>query len=176
MSSKEELLRLLEPPADKWPLPSPDEIVRAYGSALPADYMWLAETYGPGEIAGLLYLLPPLTAAEIGKSSGVCRFTGRNSEYDWENEGLDPAYLEPGALLMWAADYNNDNYVFWQPVGDPDEWPVVVYRLVAMPGPNWLRYDVGAVEFLVGTFRGRLSRDPFDGGLWRNESPTFMRE
>jgi hypothetical protein len=44
MSSCEDLLRLLQPPAEKWVPPAPDEIVRGYGRALPADFMWLMET------------------------------------------------------------------------------------------------------------------------------------
>ncbi|MEU6346690.1 hypothetical protein ABZ883_37725 [Streptomyces sp. NPDC046977] len=73
MSLRDELVRLLEPPADTWAaLLSPDEIVRGYGTRLPADYLWLMETYGPGEISRYLQIMPPVPADEIGKVSGVC--------------------------------------------------------------------------------------------------------
>ncbi|MFF7213793.1 hypothetical protein ACFZAU_25180 [Streptomyces sp. NPDC008238] len=47
MSLRDELVRLLEPPAGKWAeLLSPQEIVQGYGTGLPTDYLWLMETYG----------------------------------------------------------------------------------------------------------------------------------
>ncbi|MEY9871643.1 hypothetical protein ABH931_001116 [Streptacidiphilus sp. MAP12-33] len=175
MSSKAELLQLLEPSAEKWPLPSREEIVRGYGSALPADYMWLAETYGPMEISRYLSIFPPLAASEIGTRSGVFPISAELSEFPEENKGLEPAYLKPGGLLMWGFN-QNDDVVFWSPVGDPDTWPVVIRRDLPRSGPNWTRYDFGIVEFLVRTFHGRLAGNPFSGGdLWNNRSPTVER-
>ncbi len=37
MPPRDDLLRLLRPPAEKWVPPGLDEIVRGYGTALPAD-------------------------------------------------------------------------------------------------------------------------------------------
>lgn len=175
MSSRAELLRLLEPPAEKWPVPGPEEIARGYGSALPADYMWLAETYGLGVISRYLTLFPPLVAAEIGTRSGVFARSAEFSEFPERNEGLDPSYLAPGGLLMWGFNHHDD-FAFWSPVGDPDHWPVVIRRDSPQSGPAWVRYDVGIVEFLVRTFHGRLSGNPFSGDdIWGNTSPTFER-
>ncbi|MFI1092801.1 hypothetical protein [Streptomyces sp. NPDC020917] len=175
MSVKAELVRLLEPPAEKWPIPGAEEIVRGYGSALPADYMWLAETYGLVEISRYLSIFPPLPASEIGTRSGVFPTSGEVSEFEEENVGLDPAYLEPGGLLMWGFNHDDD-VAFWSPVGDPDTWPVVIRRHLPRSGPHWVRYDIGIVEFLVRTFHGRLAVSPFSGdALWGNGSPTFER-
>ncbi|AUG77207.1 hypothetical protein CFP65_2373 [Kitasatospora sp. MMS16-BH015] len=172
---KEELQQLLEPPAEKWPLPSPAEIEQAYGSALPTDFLWLAETYGSGEIARYLSLFPPLRAAEIGMRSGVHPFSAAPSEYEEENEGLDPAYLEPGGLLTWGFT-QNDDVACWHRVGEPDEWPVVIRHDPWTPGPTWVRHEMGVVEFLVRTIRGQLAANPFTGNeLWRDPSPSFER-
>ena len=176
-SSKAELLRLLYPPAEKWPLPSQEEIVRGYGSALPTDYMWLAETYGPVEISRYLGIFAPLAASEIGTHPGVYPISAELFDFAAENEreGLDPAYLEPGGLLAWGLS-QNDDCAFWSPVGDPDTWPVVIRRDLPRSGPNWVRYDFGIVEFLVRTFHGRLAFNPFGTDeIWHNTSPTFER-
>src|SRR5215475_10002279 len=103
-SATTELLRLLKPPAEKWALPSLEAIERGYGSALPDDYMWLAETYGLGVISRTFSIFPPLGAGEIGTRSGVFPTAAEWSVSDRENEGLDPEYLKPGALLMWGFD------------------------------------------------------------------------
>ncbi|SEN74363.1 hypothetical protein [Actinacidiphila rubida] len=175
MSSKAELLRLLQPPAEKWPLPSREEIEQGYGSALPADYLWLAGTYGLGEISRYLSIFPPLAASEIGTRTGVFPTSAESSEFDDGNEGLDPAYLKPGGLLMWGFNHNDD-FAFWSPVGDPATWPIVIRRHLPQSGPNWIRYDLGIVEFLVRTFHGQLAGNPFSGDdLWHNTSPTFER-
>ncbi|NUR59999.1 MAG: hypothetical protein HOV87_15220 [Catenulispora sp.] len=175
MSSREELLQLLEPPTHKWVLPSPDEVVRAYGTALPADYMWLIEVYGPGAIEGSLNILAPLPAAEIGTAPGVTPMSAEQFLQFDEVADIEPSYLETGGLITWGFDLNNDT-VFWSPVGEPDAWPVVIRRHNPQSGPTWVRYDFGVVELLVHTFQGRLDDNPFSGDdLWRNGSPTFTR-
>lgn len=32
-----------------------------------------------------------------------------------------PAHLEPGGLVVWGFNLNND-MAFWSPVGEPDDW------------------------------------------------------
>ncbi|MGF1426161.1 hypothetical protein [Kitasatospora sp. LaBMicrA B282] len=175
VSWKAELLRLLEPPAEKWPVPSPEEIVRGYGRALPADYMWLAETYGSGEISRYLSIYPPLSAAEIGTRPGVFPLSAEPPEDEKEYESLDPAYLQPGGLLMWGRS-QTDDIAFWSPVGDPDQWPVVIRQDPWRPGPTWTRYDMGVVEFLVRTFHGQLADNPFSSDELRTQPPSFERD
>ncbi|HEY3479715.1 MAG TPA: hypothetical protein VGL02_12530 [Streptomyces sp.] len=98
------------------------------------------------------------------------------SEFDEQNAGLDPGYLKPGGLLMWGFSHHDD-FALWSPVGDPDNWPVVIRRDLPYSGPGWGRYDFGIVEFLVRTFHGRLPADPFSGDeLWQNTSPAFERD
>ncbi|MHA6761480.1 hypothetical protein [Streptacidiphilus sp. PAMC 29251] len=174
MSSRDALLRLLEPPAEKWVLPSPEEIVRGYGTALPADFLWLMETYGPGDVSDYVRILPPVSASEIGKVSGVCPGA---AELEEGVEGIEPEYLVHGGLFVWGLNPDGDS-AFWSTVGEPDEWPVVIFRRHHGPGePAWSRYECGVVEFLVRTFQGRLQRNPFSGtDLWRNEFPSFVRD
>lgn len=174
MSARDDLLRLLEPPAEKWVPPDRDEILRGYGTALPSDFLWLMETYGPGEISGSLGILPPVRAAEIGKISGVCPSCAHPDE---GVEGIEPEYLVNGGLFIWGMNPDGDG-AFWSTAGEPDDWQTVVFRRHHGPRePAWSRYDCGIVEFLVRTLQGRLQRNPFSGtGLWRNESPVFVRE
>lgn len=173
MSSREDLLRLLEPPADTWALPGLDDIMRWYGTALPADFVWLMETYGPGEISDYLGILPPFPPSEIGTLTGVLPTAAEQME---GMEGIEPEYLLLGGLFMWG--YNPDgDAAFWSTVGEPDQWRVVTCRRHHGPRePAWTRYNCGIVEFLVRTFQGRLPVNPFSGNdLWRNQSPSFRR-
>jgi hypothetical protein len=173
-SSRDDLLRLLEPPADKWVAPGLDEIVRGYGTALPADFLWLMETYGPGEISDYLGILPPVGASEVGKTRGV---NPGAAELEEGVEGIEPEYLVHGGLFVWGLNPDGDS-AFWSTAGAPDEWPVVIFRRHHnFDEPAWSRYDCGIVEFLVRTFEGRLQHNPFSGDdLWRNGSPGFRRD
>lgn len=173
MSSRDDFSRLVEPPVGKWALPSLEEIVQGYGTALPADYLWLMETYGPGEISSYLSILPPIPASDIGKVPGVCPTAAQPEE---GVEGIEPGYLKFGGLLALGYTPDGDG-MFWSTTGAPDEWPVVVFRRHHPPlEAAWNRYDCGIVEFLVRVFTGRLERNPFSGDdLWRNESPSFAR-
>lgn len=174
MSAREELLRLLEPPAEKWVPPAPEEIVRGYGTALPADFLWLMETYGPGEVSDYLGIYPPVGAAEIGEGPGVCPTAAVEEE---GMEGIESEYLVHGGLFVWGCTPDGDG-AFWSTAGKPDEWRVVTFRRHHGPyEPAWTRFDCGIVEFLVRTFRGSLPHNPLSGtDLWGNESPTFRRE
>ncbi|MEZ0091719.1 hypothetical protein [Streptacidiphilus sp. EB129] len=174
MSSRDELLRLLKPPAEKWALLSTDEILHGYGTALPGDYLWLMETYGPGEVSDYLGILPPVGASEIAKVPGICPGAAEQEE---GVEGIEPEYLVHGGLFVWGTNPDGDS-AFWSTVGEPDEWSVVIFRRHPGPyEPAWTRYDCGIVEFLMRTFQGRLQRNPFSGtDLWRNESPSFTRD
>ncbi|NUP49803.1 MAG: hypothetical protein HOW97_21200, partial [Catenulispora sp.] len=171
MSSREELLRLLEPPAEKTAPLSPDEIARGYGSSLPADFIWFGEVYGSGAIADYLTVLAPVPADEVGAGPGAAPMTAEQFvDFDGGDE-IDPAYLEPGGLVAWGTNPNND-VAFFSPVGDPESWPIVIRRHNPRSGPIWARYDCGFAEFLLRTFRGELAENPFSGeGLWRNEAP-----
>ena len=174
MSPRDELLRLLEPPAEKWALMSTDEIVRGYGTELPRDYLWLMGTYGPGEVSDYLAIVPPVSASEIGIVSGVCPGAAEEAE---GVEGIEPEYLVHGGLFAWGCTPDGDG-AYWSAAGEPDSWSVVVCRRHHGPRePAWTRYDCGIVEFLVRTFQGRLQRNPFSGtDLWRNASPSFARD
>jgi len=171
MTSEDELLRLLEPPAEKWVPLTRGEIVRGYGTALPADYLWLMETYGPGEISDYLGILPPVRASEVGRTPGVCPGAAELME---GVEGIEPEYLVHGGLFVWGYTPDGDD-AFWSTVSEPDEWRVVTFRRHHGPRePDFTRYDCGIVEFLVRTFQGTLAHNPFSGDdLWRNESPSF---
>ncbi|MGW5352612.1 hypothetical protein ACWERV_19140 [Streptomyces sp. NPDC004031] len=174
MSTRDELLRLLEPPAQKWVPPAPDEIVRGYGTALPADFLWLMETYGPGLISDYFGILPPVRASEVGETFGVLSTAAVEQE---GLEGIEPEYLVQGGLVLWGYTPDGDN-AFWSTVGEPDEWRVVTFRRQHGPyEPAVTRFDCGIVEFLVRIFQGSLPHNPLSGtDLWGNTSPTFRRD
>lgn len=99
------LVRLCPPPAD--PLPALDwpQAERALGTALPADYKQLVETYGDGIFDETIWLLVPDSAYDD------CNLHTRTTERHevlaalWEFEDKPAGLQEAGArVLPWAFE------------------------------------------------------------------------
>jgi hypothetical protein len=145
MSDLDALARLVRPPDD--PPPPPD-----WGQDLPSDYRALVERYGPGTLAGLGLLVPghPNRYVDMVRQEGELRDILKSLR----DQGIEPRY-EPEARLPWGVD-ESGNVVWWLMSGEPDRWPVVANEA---RGDEWLRFDGGAVAFLVALLSGELAND-----------------
>ena len=137
-----ELTRLVPPPPDPPP-------VGEWGLELPADSRDLIATYGPGTLAGLGLLVP-------GHPTEFVDLVRQTERQRWAlqyliDEGIELPYA-PGELLPWGID-ESGNVVWWLTQGD---WPVVANEA---RGEGWLRYEGGAVSFLVAILSGALVSD-----------------
>ena len=137
MTALDELRTLVPPPPDPQP---PDDA----GRPLPADYVELARTYGPGSFDDFLWLLVPGAGnpnLDLDRQAHV-RLDALHAL------GEDLPY-EP--LIPFAFTDNGD-VVYWHATGEPDEWRVVVNE---SRGPEWHAFDGNATEFLAATLSGR---------------------
>ncbi|WP_078585115.1 SMI1/KNR4 family protein [Streptomyces anulatus] len=146
------LTRLVAPPAKPidasgdWTVPE-----MALGVRLPEDYKWLVETYGWGEFCDFLYLRTPFGTS---KYNGVEWQSGRLPEApDRDRERYPyPLHPSPGGLLIWATTMDADR-LCWLAVGDPQDWPVVVWSRDG----QYETFAMGAAEFIEGWAGGHMS-------------------
>jgi hypothetical protein len=123
--------------------PPPDEVPPVdWGAApaLPDDYRALVDRYGAGSFAGLGILVP-------GHPN---RFLDLLRQIEPQRDALRTIETPhpPDELLPWAIDENGN--VAWWWTGD---WPVLANEA---RGPEWLRFDGTATEFIAGVLAGRV--------------------
>ncbi|WP_327287415.1 SMI1/KNR4 family protein [Streptomyces sp. NBC_01198] len=150
----ERLTRLVPPPGRTAPTDWADA-ERRLGSALPADYRELVDTYGPREFAGHVRLRAPEGA---GSGPGLIALnSGYFDELEdvWEMNGEAPEEIEEGAtLVVWARTQDADT-LNWlvRPGAEPEEWPVMVLNGDAN---EWETYPLSATAFLAGLLGGEI--------------------
>jgi hypothetical protein len=123
--------------------PPPDEVPPVdwdTAPALPDDYRALVDRYGAGSFAGLGILVP-------GHPN---RFLDLLRQIEPQRDALRTIETPhpPDELLPWAIDENGN--VAWWWTGD---WSVLANEA---RGPEWLRFDGTATEFIAGVLAGRV--------------------
>ncbi|MEY9877918.1 hypothetical protein ABH931_007442 [Streptacidiphilus sp. MAP12-33] len=125
------------------------------GTALPPDFMLLAEHFPVLTIGDSLAVTSPLP----GREQAWVRATLDELEIigDWcEDAHGDPPvrpFPAPGGLLPWGATDWGD-YFLWSTNGTPAQWTVTV----ATRGGSWWHYDGGIVQFLTGFVDGSVEQ------------------
>ncbi|MFI5671134.1 SMI1/KNR4 family protein [Streptomyces sp. NPDC051704] len=174
MISLDALVRLCPPPADPPPAVDRAQAERALGTALPADYKRLVETYGDGIFDETVWLLVP------GSAYGDCDLHAQTGERDeiladlWEFEAKPDALLEEGArVLPWAFEEGTGAFLYWlvRPGRQPDEWTVLYNE---GRGPLWEHHDMGCAAFLLAVLTGTVETDYF-GHHYEVPKPTEHR-
>jgi SMI1-KNR4 cell-wall len=149
-SDVDELRRLVPPPPGGTP-PSPcwAEVSARLGTALPADYVELLETYGGGQFDGYLYLLEPFAPNDSYDLMHAADVRAGALDLLWSNGEPRPSFLDaPGQRLLPWASGDGGEYCYWlvTPGIAPDRWPVVVNE---GRGPGWEHFDLGCAAFLL---------------------------
>jgi hypothetical protein len=151
----------------RWP-----EIEERVGSALPIDYKEYICLYGTGSIAGFLWVFNPFTEREpIDLVSQVPKVLGalRTLRAKWgDRECPYPLFPESHGLLPWGVSDNGD-WLFWETIGAPDEWTVVVNETRSSVYEHFYETMSG---FLYRLVTGSLASRIFPPGLSR-EFPVF---
>ncbi|OIK24211.1 SMI1/KNR4 family protein [Streptomyces malaysiense] len=117
------------------------------GIALPEDYKELARYFGPGEFVPYFVLLVPGVASPaLELRRNLARWQRLEAEGRVEGGGFPPFryFPEPGGLLPWGNSPHGEVY-YWETIGEPDAWPVVV---CAASGPHFYRFQGGVVDFV----------------------------
>ncbi|MFE2722276.1 SMI1/KNR4 family protein [Kitasatospora sp. NPDC059327] len=141
-----------------------DEAALRWGTPLPADYRDFVAVYGGGSINSSFSLALPLKVASPGPLDFEALI-----ECGYELLDLDPA--DGPALagrISWAVDCGAAQ-AFWDTTDpDPDRWTT----LVLTRHGDWVAYDCGMADFLVGFLTGDISPRPM--GLFSREQPVFL--
>lgn len=176
-SGLEALRQLVPPPADPylgdgdW-----DELFGELGSRLPAEYVRLMETYGTGIWSSWLRFVPPLrTDRPVPSAHG---FHGLLRHATWINDiyrelraehpEFQPlaVWPEPGGFFAFADSIDGDA-IGWLTIGDPDDWPVIIYPRHYDQGPP---LATNLVDTLLEWLRGREAPESFVS-LDRDDDP-----
>ncbi|MFD9688817.1 SMI1/KNR4 family protein [Kitasatospora sp. NPDC059146] len=154
------------------------------GVRLPSDYRELVERYGYLEFGGDIRFASPVLepgGPEEETFNSLYYFNKDVGEmlaewYTWD--GVSGRPYEPfpakGCLLAWANNTGCDYFCWDTSAGDPDEWPVVVWRFSIS---EMVRFDGGMAEFLAAVIEGGFpDADEYldrsmGPDLWRSRQP-----
>jgi hypothetical protein len=140
---------------------------------LPADFKAFLEGYGSGTIDHFIWVLNPVSSNRhlnwvrakepILAALRELREGGEPCPY--------PLYPEAGGLLPFGKTDNGDA-LFWQTIGDPNQWPVIVN---AARDPSYEKFDCNMTAFLDGILMRRIRCSVFPDGF-PSEKHSFTPE
>ncbi|MFD5951960.1 SMI1/KNR4 family protein [Streptomyces collinus] len=141
------------------------------GTALPADYKQLVETYGEGIFDETIWLLTAYHDCDLHAQT-----TEREEILAdlWEFEDKPAGLQEAGArILPWAFEEGTGAFLYWlaRPGQSPDDW-IVLYN--EGRGPLWEHHDMGCLAFLVSVLTGTVQTEYFSH-LYEVLKPTEHR-
>ncbi|MGW2255194.1 SMI1/KNR4 family protein [Kitasatospora sp. NPDC001660] len=158
--------------------------VEKLGVQLPSDYREFVERYGHVQYSGDLMVATPVLGPGIpdaDRFDGLYYFNKDLGEmlegwYEWNPEIGRPYEPFPakGCLLGWANNTISDYFCWDTSAGDPDQWPVVVWRFDIS---EMIRFDGGMTDFLAAVLTGQFpgSDEMIDRSMgpdvWRSLSP-----
>ncbi|WP_190232882.1 SMI1/KNR4 family protein [Streptomyces avicenniae] len=151
-------------------------IAAAWGHGFPDDYREFVRCYGEGAVEDFLGVLIPgadlvLDGEGMYQESENARLTWQEDARPHRSEVIDG--VDGEKLVAWGVDAGADILCWDTSSGDPNAWPVVVFRRQGYP--HWLRYEMGMVAFLLSMFSGRLEENPLSGDhLWNRRSVKFL--
>lgn len=130
-----------------------EEVARAVGTPVPADYVELIERYGGGRFDEYLWLLEPDARSYYDLTEKIDDREG-DLEDLWDGGEAKPPQLEvPGARAIAWASTDNGEYLYWlaEEGREPEEWTVLVNEA---RGERWEHFEMGCAEFLFSSLTG----------------------
>ncbi|MEU1286805.1 SMI1/KNR4 family protein [Kitasatospora sp. NPDC005856] len=154
--------------------------VEGLGTELPSDYRAFVERYGHASFHGDLSVVTPDLDPGTPDEKSYERFRRFNEDvgemlegwYEWNPElGRPyPPFPAKGGLLAWASNTSADYFCWDTSAGDPDQWPVVVWRFGIS---EFVRFDGGMTAFLTAVLTGEVPDS--DGYIDRTLGPDLWR-
>lgn len=148
------LRRLCPPPGEarsvEWAV-----VEEAMGTALPADYKRLVDTYGGGVFAGMIWLLEPDCPEKMYDLFAQTAEREENLADFWEAGEAKPAELLDGdtRLVPWGYAEGSGHVLYWlvRPGVEPEEWTVILNE---GRGPLWEAHPASCSQFLLEVVAG----------------------
>ncbi|MEV6161925.1 SMI1/KNR4 family protein [Streptomyces sp. NPDC052052] len=175
MTALDALMRFCPPPTVA---PAAVDWARAeqnLGTALPADYKRLVETYGSGVFDDTIWLLVPDSAYDDCDLHEQATERAEELAALWElGEEKPTALQEVGArVLPWGFEEGSGAFLYWlvRPGQRPDEWTVLYNE---GRGPLWEHHGMGCLAFLLAVLTGTAETGYF-GYLYETLKPTEHR-
>ena len=159
----------LVPPPDRPPVPVDwAGVERRLGTALPRDYRAYVDTYGPGCLGDLFWVLHP--AGTPDRLDLAAQWAAAREPAALLTPPPHPLGVLPGGLLPCAVD-EDAGILYWHAAdADPDGW-TVVYR--DEDGDSWLPYRLALVPFLVAVLSGDLPDLGYADAGYLDAAPRF---
>lgn len=147
MAALDDLELLVTPPSSAFKGGCDErDVVRAFGTAVPPDYLELLDTYGAGSFCSLLTPLAP--------GSGGSALDDLVKETLADVRALDyPLPGFPQVEYLPCAFFVDGEEVYWQCSGSPEAWPV---WLVSPGGGDAELAGHSLTQFIVDWIRGEL--------------------
>ncbi|WP_405883747.1 SMI1/KNR4 family protein [Streptomyces sp. NBC_01136] len=139
-----------------------DQVRQVWGTGFPSDFMDFMSIYGTGAISDVLEISRQNEGAP-GDGPFDAWFTPME---DWLGEvsAPYPEWPNPGSLISWGLDENQNGY-YWSTRGDrPDRWPVVLWEFNSEDPDGFIEFDYGMAGVLLKAF-GEDKPRPFDEGF-----------
>jgi len=151
----EPLQRLCPPPQSAAKVVEWAAVEEALGTALPADYKRLVQTYGGGLFAGTLWLLEPDCPDPMYDLVAQTAERKEILEDLWTVGEQRPQELQDGdvRLVPWGFDEGAGHFLYWLVRRDvePEEWTVILNE---GRGPLWEATPVSCSRFLLDVVAG----------------------
>jgi hypothetical protein len=154
----ESFTKVMMPPVRPFEAPTNIEwnaVENELGVSLPDDYKIFIQLYGSGRAANFLWVFNPFSRNEnlnLIEQSRVqikvlieLQFYGEILPYK--------LFPEENGLLPFAITDNGD-VLFWQVVGEPNNWPVVINETRS---PEWIGFNMTMTNFFMEVFSKRLT-------------------
>jgi SMI1-KNR4 cell-wall len=150
-----------------------NRVERILGTRLPPDYKDYIDAYGSAMIIWLhdLYIIPYNPFSDLPHRNLLQQLDPElavlREVKSWRESFAFPIYPEPQGLLPWGTSGDGDK-LYWQMIGEPMDWPVVVMET------RW-----GPVEQFaesMTSFLTRLLSGTLESQIWRNYEPPEADE
>lgn len=173
----EKLLAVLPPPKEPVPRVDWKRLTAELGFALPDDYRWFCDTYGPGTISKFAWIFHPWHRADGGLPKIIAETLPRILDFlkdhkDEEDPCDEIDTFDFDRLIPFGGTDNGDLFV-WIATGEPSQWRVLAINNKAFFEETG---ECGVVRFLLSlvTRSSRLLHgDHFIHSTWF-ESPQFI--
>ncbi|MER5481487.1 SMI1/KNR4 family protein [Streptomyces sp. NPDC002734] len=150
----EKLQRLMPPPVQGGDEIDWGRLTQSTGWILPNDYQEFVQVYDGGDIDDCISVItPPVPDSHYGD---LLKDVESNFE-EWPSvdvlidllRGTSPPHLLP------FAEGSSGDVAFWQILGTPNEWKIVVFRRQVPYGEErWHLFEGGMVQFFVEVLEG----------------------